>query len=212
MDGGRRVMWAVALLAIAVRLPGISTQALWQDEVASARIITEPTLPRLLARVARTESTPPLWYALGWLAHRAGTPVPDVRMLSVVAGAAVAALVVDLARRVVGLPFAALAGLLAAFGSQLVTHGRELRAYELLALLSIVLARLVLAEVEAPSRRHEVALVAVVAAGGLTHYFFVFSVLAVLGWLWLDPAVRAARRRSSAALLLGGPAAPRSPP
>ena len=77
MDGGRRVMWAVALLAIAVRLPGISTQALWQDEVASARIITEPTLPRLLARVARTESTPPLWYALGWLAHRAGTPVPD---------------------------------------------------------------------------------------------------------------------------------------
>ena len=99
------------------------------------------------------------------------------------------------------------AGLLAAFGSQLVTHGRELRAYELLALLSILFARLVLAEVDAPSRRHEVALVAVVAAGGLTHYFFVFSVLAVLGWLWLDPAVRAARRRASAAILLGGAAA-----
>ena len=28
MDGGRRVMWAVALLAAAVRLPGVYTQAL----------------------------------------------------------------------------------------------------------------------------------------------------------------------------------------
>src|SRR6476659_6235348 len=154
---GRRVLWAVALLAVAARLPGVFTQALWQDEVASARVITEPTLPRMLAHVARTESTPPLWYTLAWLAHRAGVPVQDVRLLSVAAGGALAALVVDLARRVVPLPFAALAGLLTAFGSQLASHGHELRAYELLALFSALFARVLLAAVERPSRRRATA-------------------------------------------------------
>ena len=197
-------MVLVALLAAAVRLPGVYTQAFWQDEVASARIVTEPTFPRLLAHVARTESTPPLWYALAWLANRAGTPLQDVRLLSVLAGALLAAAVVDLARRLVSLPLAALAGLLTALGGQLVVQGHELRAYELLALLSVLLARCLLAEVESPSRRRELALAAVVAAGGLTHYFFGFSVAAAVAWLWLEPAVRAARRRASAAVLTGG--------
>ena len=204
MDGGRRVMWAVALLAAAVRLPGVYTQAFWQDEVASARTLNEPTFPRLLAHVARTESTPPLWYTLGWLLRHAGAPMQDVRLLSVAAGAVLAALVVDFARRVVPLPFAAFAGLLTAFGSQLVSHGRELRAYELLALCSVVFARLVLAEVEAPSRVRELGLAGAVAAGGLTHYFFVFSVFAVLVWLWLEPGTRTVRRRATAAILVGG--------
>src|SRR4051794_2456261 len=136
MKAARYVTWGVAMLAVAVRLPGALTQALWQDEVASARILSERTLPGLLAHVARTESTPPLWYVLGWLGHRAGIPVQDVRLLSVAAAGLLAALVVDLAARVVALRFAALAGLLVAFGNQLVVHGRELRAYELLALLS----------------------------------------------------------------------------
>jgi hypothetical protein len=203
----RRVMLAVALVATAVRLPGVYTQAFWQDEVASARILNEPTFTGMLGHVARTESTPPLWYALGWLLRRAGTPLQDVRLLSVAAGALLAALVVDTARRVVPLPLAALAGLFVALGGELVAHGHELRAYELLALLSLVFARSLLLEVEAPSRRRELTLGAAVAAGGLTHYFFAFSVLAALGWLWLDRDVRAVRRRATRAILAGGLAA-----
>src|SRR4051812_17061203 len=164
----RRCVIAVAVVAVAARLPGLFAQALSQDEVASARSIGERTFPRLLGHVARTESTPPLWYTLAWIADRSGVPVQDVRLLSVAAGAALAALVVDVAAQVVPLPFAALAGLLTAIGGRLVSHGRELRAYELLALLAILFARALLAEVEAPSRRREVALAAVVAAGGLT--------------------------------------------
>jgi hypothetical protein len=200
----RRVMVAVALIAAAVRVPGVYTQAFWQDEVASARILDEPTFRGMLAHVARTESTPPLWYTLGWLMRQAGVPIQDVRLLSVAAGALLAALVVDLARRFVSLPLAALAGLAIALGGELVGHGQELRSYELLALLSIVFARCLLAEVEAPSRRREVALGAAVAAGGLTHYFFAFSVIAALAWLWLDRDVRAVRRRATAAVLIGG--------
>jgi hypothetical protein len=207
MNARRCVIGAVALLAIAARLPGLFTQSLSQDEVASARIITEPTFPRLLGHVARTESTPPLWYTLAWLAHHAGVPTQDVRLLSLAAGAGLAALVVDLACRVVALPLAALAGLLSAVGSELVSHGRELRAYELLALLSVVFARVLLGVAARPSRRRQAALAATVAAGGLTHYFFAFSVLAALGWLLLDPATRAVRRRATAAIAVGAVAA-----
>lgn len=197
-------MLAVALVAIAARLPGVYTQAFWQDEVASARILNEPTFAGMLAHVARTESTPPLWYALGWLLHQAGTPLQDVRLLSVGAGALLAALVVEVARRVVPLPLASLAGLLVALGGQLVGHGQELRAYELLALFSLVFARCLLAEVDAPSKPRALALGAAVAAGGLTHYFFAFSVLAALAWLWLEPSARLVRRRATVAIVAGG--------
>lgn len=197
-------MVAVALIAAAVRLPGVYTQSFWQDEVASARILDEPTFNGMLAHVARTESTPPLWYALGWLVREAGVPLQDVRLLSVASGALLAALVVELARKFVALPLAALAGLLVALGGELVVHGHELRSYELFALLSIVFARRLLAAVEAPSRRRELALGATVTAGGLTHYFFAFSVIAALAWLWLDRDVRAVRRGATTAIVIGG--------
>jgi hypothetical protein len=141
---------------------------------------------------------------LGWLLRQAGTPLQDVRLLSVAAGALLAALVVDVARRVVPLPFAALAGLFVALGGELVGHGQELRSYELFALLSLLFARCLLAEIDAPSRRRELALAAAVAAGGLTHYFFAFSVLAAVVWLCLDRDVRAARGRASVAIVAGG--------
>lgn len=202
LDPGIATAAVVAALAAALRLPGIG-QALWQDEVASARILREPTFGSMLARVARTESTPPLWYALGWLLHAAGTAIPDVRVLSVLAGALAAGLVVLLARTFLPLPVAALAGVLVAVGAELVRHGSELRAYELLLLLAVVFARALLAEVHAPSRRRELALAATVAAGGLTHYFFAFTVLAALAWLWLDGTAREARRRATAAIVAG---------
>ncbi len=202
LDPGIATAAAVAALAAALRLPGLG-QALWQDEVASARILSEPTLGGMLGRVARTESTPPLWYALGWLLHLAGVAIPDVRVLSVVAGALAAGLVVLLARGFLPLAAAALAGVLVAVGAELVQHGSELRAYELLLLLAVVFARVLLAEVDAPSRRREAALAGTVAAGGLTHYFFAFSVLAALAWLWLDEAARPVRRRATVAMLAG---------
>jgi hypothetical protein len=63
---------AVAAIAAAARLPGFLRDALWQDEVAAARVISEPSLVGMLRHVARSEATPPFWYALGWLAHTFG--------------------------------------------------------------------------------------------------------------------------------------------
>jgi hypothetical protein len=50
---------AVAACAAAVSLPGATGHALYGDEVASARIVTEPSLGRVLTHVRKTESTPP---------------------------------------------------------------------------------------------------------------------------------------------------------
>jgi 4-amino-4-deoxy-L-arabinose transferase-like glycosyltransferase len=194
----------VACVAAAVRLPGTFSQALSQDEVASARILREPGVLSMLGRVARTESTPPLWYSLAWAIHRAGASIVDVRLLSVLAGAGVAGCVVAAGRRVLPLSAAVLAGLLVAVGGELVAHGHELRSYELLALLTAVFALLLLRELAEPRRRTEIALGIVVALGGLTHYFFAFAAAAALAWLWLDPGATRIRRRASAAIAAGG--------
>ena len=194
---------AAGAAALAVCLPHIG-DALSQDEVASARILRSGTLGSMLGRVGRTESTPPLWYALGWAAHHAGLSIAGVRLLSVLFAVLLAGTVVAIARELLPLRYACAAGLLVAFGSQFAWHGHELRAYELFALLAALLALTLVRSLRAPGRRTDVVLALVVAAGLLTHYFFTFTVAAVLCWLWLEPQARAIRRRSTVAIAAGG--------
>jgi hypothetical protein len=199
----RRATWltagAAACLAFGVRVGGALHYAFWQDEVTSARIMLERTPVGVLHHVARTESTPPLFYVLGWLVRSAGAPVQDVRVVSALAGALLAGATVVLARRLVPLWASALAGLAVALGYQFVFHGRELRAYELDALLTVALALAALSFVDRPERRNAVVLALVVAAGGLTNYFFVLSVAAVLLWAWRSRA----RRQLTLAIVAG---------
>ena len=198
----RLVGFAAGAAALVVCLPHIG-DALSQDEVASARILRSATLGSMLGRVARTESTPPLWYALGWATHHAGLSIAGVRVLSALFAALLAIAVVALAREVLPLRFAGTAGLLVAVGAQFAWHGHELRAYELFALLTALLALALMRSLRAPGRRSDVYLGLVVAAGLLTHYFFVFTVAAALCWLWLEPEARTMRRRSTVAIGAG---------
>lgn len=191
---------SVALVAGLVRIPGALHDALWQDEVASARVISEAGPLGVVRQIARTESTPPLWYAFGWIAHRAGVGVQDVRFLSVAAGAALAAAIVICARRLVPLPAATVAGLAVALGYQFVFHGRELRAYELAALSTVLLAVAAERFAAEPTRGRAAQLSLAVALGTLTHYFVVFSVVAVAAWLATMPH---ARRRGAVAIAAG---------
>jgi hypothetical protein len=199
--------WRIALglgfLAAGLRLPAALSSPLWQDEVASARILSEPTIPAVLRHVVRTESTPPLWYLLGWLIHKTGISVYDVRLLSVAEDCALVTLVVVAASRLVPTRFAALAGLLVALGAEFSAEGRWMRAYELIALVSLALAFAASAAAAQPSRRRLTALAAVVAPGSLTHYFFLFTVAGVVVWLTFDPAARQARRKTLLAVAAG---------
>jgi hypothetical protein len=182
-----------------VRLNGALHYAFWQDEVTSARIVLERTPVGVLHHVARTESTPPLFYLAGWLVHQAGVPVQDVRIVSALAGALLAGATVLLARRMLPLWASAFAGLAVALGYEFVFHGRELRAYELHALLTVALAFAVFAFVDRPSRRNAAVLAVVTATGALTNYFFLLSVAAVLLWSWTQPR----RRRLTVAIGAG---------
>jgi uncharacterized membrane protein len=184
----------VGAIAIAARIPGAVNNALWQDEVASARIISKSNPFDMVFAVARGESTPPVWYSLGWLVHHLGVSVPDVRVLSVLAGGAAAALVVIYAARFVPLPAAVVAGLITALGSQFMRHGWELRAYALFTLVSVVFAFLVERAAEQPDRRRLAWLAACVAVGTLTHYFFFLAMFASFVWLWWTCARDVAKR------------------
>ena len=207
LPGSRPLVAAGAAVLVAlVEVPHVVRDALWQDEVASARILQQPTLGDALQRVHATESTPPLWYLVAWSAHHAGLPITEVRLLSLVFMSLTAALVVVLAHRLVPLPLAGLAGVLIALGAQFTFHGHELRAYALLTLLAVAFALLLMSLVIHPSLRGEVALTVCTAAGVLTHYFFWLTLLAGAVWLWLDPQARAVRRRASLAIAVGAAA------
>ncbi|HEY6960364.1 MAG TPA: glycosyltransferase family 39 protein [Gaiellaceae bacterium] len=194
---------AVALVAAAVRIPGVYTHALWQDEVASARILLEPTLSGAVARVARTESTPPLWYVLAWLLHHAGLGIVDVRLLSVAAIGVTAAAACILAQRLAGDVAGVVAGLLVAFGEQFAVYGESLRAYALLAMVAALFVLVLLAVVDAPTPSRLALLALTAASGAYTHYFFALTDVAVVAWLWLEPTLRAVRIRATAAIAGG---------
>jgi uncharacterized membrane protein len=125
-----------------VTVPGALRYAFWQDEIASARVIDEPTPWAALDRIEHVESTPPAWYLLAWLGHRLGLSMVELRLFSAACSALTAALVVVLAARLLPVWGAGLAGLLVSFSWQFVFHGRELRAYTLLGLCAVLFALL----------------------------------------------------------------------
>jgi hypothetical protein len=204
--GGRRTLAAVALaaalLTVALRAPGALHGALWADEVASARVLAEPGPRSALAQVERTESTPPGWYLLAWTAHRAGVPIADVRLLSAAFAGGLAALLVLYARALLSLPAAGLAGLLAALDWELAYHGRELRAYALLALVASAYGFALQRAARAPTRGRCAVLAATVLLGAFTHYFFLFTVASGLFWIWTARALRPVRLRLTAVTLV----------
>ncbi len=204
---GRRATLAVAAgaaaLAVAVTLPAAIDLPFWQDEVASARVLLESSPAGVVDHVSRTESTPPGWYLLAWAGREAGISLEALRYLSVALAAALAALTVVYARRFLPLWTAGLAGVLTALAWQVVAHGSELRAYALLAVLTLVFALLLERAAERPTLGRLAALAACAAAGAYTHYFFVLAAAAGLAWLLLERELRPVALRVGAAVVLG---------
>jgi hypothetical protein len=196
-------LFVVVAVALVLRIPEAVSDPFWQDEVASARVLEQPTLVDVVRRIERTESTPPAWYVLSWLGRQAGISLEALRIPSAVFSAALAALVLLLARRLLSFRAALFAALLAAVGWQFAAHGRELRAYALHALLAVAFAALLARAARSPTKGRLAALAACVALGVLTHYFFVLTLVAGLVWLFVVSMPRATRVRASLAMLGG---------
>jgi hypothetical protein len=184
--------WPTALVAVAaaavsaaVNIPRAVDYSFWQDEVGAARVITVSGPFSMLRALVGTENHPPGFYSLGWILDRLGVPVVWDRAISVLAAMAVSGLVVVCARRMMPLWGAALAGLVTALGWQFWRHGWELRPYSLFALACVLFVLALERAAEQPTRGRLALLAAAVAAGALTHYFFLFTLGAGLAWIYL---------------------------
>lgn len=109
----------------------LDRQSLWFDEVVSLTLAKQP-FGAMLRELARSESTPPLYYGLLWVWVRLfGTSADALRSLSACAGV-LTVVVVYLAARLRFSPGAALvSGALAATSPMLIWYSQETRAYAL---------------------------------------------------------------------------------
>jgi hypothetical protein len=192
---------AVAALSLLVTVPRAFAYPFWQDEVGAARVMVEPSLVEMLRGVVSTENHPPGFYTFGWIVNGLGVPVASARALSVAAVAVLAAGVVLYARRLMPLPFAALAGLAVALGWQFERHGWELRPYGLFALVAFAAVWALEWAAREPTLRRRVVLAGIVAVGSLVHVFFVFTLAAGVLWLFLS---RVRERRALLATIAVG--------
>ena len=76
-----RVARLRSLVTVGLRVPGAIGSPLWQDEVASARVLVQPSLGSMLAQVRKTGIGSPAWYAVAGRPARQACPRPGVPLL-----------------------------------------------------------------------------------------------------------------------------------
>lgn len=184
----------VAACAAAARFTLLDHQSLWFDEIVSATLAKQP-FGAMLHDIARTESTPPLYYTLLWIWTRAfGTTAAALRSLSACFGVATAVVVYAAARVRFSRRAAFVAGALTATHPMLVWYSQETRAYALVTLLvSLTLYFLLRAGADGGSTRSLAGWAVAGALAVATHYFAAFVVFpeaAVLVYLLRGRVVR----------------------
>jgi uncharacterized membrane protein len=196
---------ALALVAAALRVIGLTDKSLWFDETVSVLFAQQP-VARLLALVGANDPHPPLYYLLlhvwvGWFG--AGEAV--VRVLSVLLSVPVVLVTWLFGRRVIGPWPATLAALLVALAPIQVAAGQEARMYGLLTLTAVASWWALWAALTAPGGRGGDAAVAgprlwtayavTTALLLYSHYYGFFVVLSQAGYLlWRQMGVAEWRR------------------
>jgi hypothetical protein len=200
---GRAGLWLVlvVLAGAALRFATLDVQSLWYDEAITARLL-RMDLSGLLHAIPDSESTPPLYYVLGWVwAHFFGTGEVGLRSLPALLGTATIPIVWALGRRLRGERAALLAAGFVALNPLLVWFSQEARAYALLALLAALSALLWLRALEQPRAGRAAAWSVVAALAVATHYYAIFLVAPQA--LWLVLRARDVRVRAAALVPLG---------
>jgi hypothetical protein len=176
----RRLVWLTLAVATAVaaalRFPFLDHQSLWFDEIFTRRVLTESSLPGLWRHIQATESTPPLYYLLGWLLRaRSAVAMRLVPALALTAAVPVGYLAF---RRFVGWRAALATASILAVSPMLVAYATDARSYGLFVLTALLSVWAFSVLFESTSRRHFALWVAASAACVWTHYFGAFVVIA----------------------------------
>lgn len=184
------VLAALVVVAAAVRFASLHAASFWLDEAYSV-VALRGSLGDVWHAVNTTESTPPLYYLLGWVwTQLFGTSEAGLRSLSALAGTALVPAVWLAGRELLDRRAALIAAALTATSPLLVWFSQEARAYS----LAVLLCALAFWQLARARRRAPGALVwwAVFAALALSaHYITVFPLLAeaaVLLWWRRDRA------------------------
>lgn len=141
-DPSRIAPVLVLAAALAIRLHGLASQSLWQDETASIAFAHLP-LSRLWSAWMIHENNPPLYYSLlhVWIAVFGDSEVA-VRAPSAILGASAVAGLYVLVRKIAAARAAVLAAALMGLSALQVYYSQEARAYmlEIVAVLMVLIA------------------------------------------------------------------------
>ncbi|HUR87209.1 MAG TPA: glycosyltransferase family 39 protein [Solirubrobacteraceae bacterium] len=196
----------VCVAGAALRFATLDGQSLWFDEAVTAQLL-RMNLPDMLSAIPDSESTPPLYYVLGWLwSQVAGTGEVGLRSLTALLGTATIPVVWALARRLGGDRAALAAAALTAVNPMLVWFSQEARAYALLGLVAAAAALLWLRALEQPRPARLLAWGAVAALALATHYYAIFLVGPQALWLLARAPTLRARAIALALPLAAGAA------
>ena len=190
----RRALGLVLVTGAALRFATLDAQSLWYDEAVTVGLL-RMDLGSMLEAIPDSESTPPLYYVVGWLwAQIFGTGEAGLRSLPALLGTATIPLGWALGRRLAGERAGLAAAALVAVNPMLVWFSQEARAYALLALLGALSALLWLRALERPRATPRLLAWGAVAALLLaTHYYAAFLVAPQALWLVLRAPDRRAR-------------------
>jgi uncharacterized membrane protein len=201
---------AVVVAAAVVRGSTLDLQSYYTDEAYTVSLVHESPID-LVRGIARTESTPPLYYAAAWLWSRLfGAGEVGLRSLSALAGTATVLFCFLCGARIVSRSAGLVCAALAAVSPFMVWYSQEARSYALFTLLTAASVFLYAGLRAQPRRGRFVAWAAVSAAAIWTHYFAVFVVVteAVLLALLTPRSRRSLVVAASGAALASAPLLP----
>jgi mannosyltransferase len=173
----------VIALAAVLRFGFLNQQSFWFDEAVTVELVHK-SLPKMLAALPNSESTPPLYYVLAWGWSRIfGTGEVGLRALSALLGTATVPISFAIGRLFVSKRAGLFAAGLVACSPLLVWYSQEARSYALLAFLSALSVLVFGHALRWPTPRAFTSWAFVACLALLTHYFAIFLIGAEGLWL-----------------------------
>ena len=201
--GARWWIWIV-LIAVAGAVPrvvGLRESLAW-DELYLYAWVHDRGFGEMLELVRAREKTPPLGFALAWLADSLGGPPQAIRVPQLAAGIAIVPLTAILARQAFNPRAGTVAAALAAASPFLLFYSVEARSYSLTTALCLASATSLLAAAGSGRRIWWVACSLTAAAALLSHYTAAAVIAAQFAWA----LIAMPERRKATIACIAGPA------
>jgi 4-amino-4-deoxy-L-arabinose transferase-like glycosyltransferase len=178
----------IVLVGAILRLPTLGQQSLWTDEAQTYGVVAHG-LGHLFSQISKMESTPPVYFLVGWVwARLFGLSEVALRLPSAIFGLATIVVVGQLGRRLVDARVGLAAALLTAVSPIMVWYSQEARAYAMVMLLSALSMLVLVWALERPNRVRLLLWSLSAAAALSVHYFAAFVIAPEA--IWLGVALR----------------------